>query len=293
MPNPQVSLLDVSRLNDAALAIQKAFNSKDPKHVEHAIEILRASVDTSASQDLQAVRADQVKLPEMNFIPSGLSWLDKMLGGGARRQELSIIAGVPHAGKTHLLSWLAAQFIIEQDFTVLHFNGEDILGDVVKIYSAMLNDSGMSKLYFADVTEHTFNANLIDGIIKKMKEDKNPPDIVVVDYMDLLVSSGGGEDWLAVSDTTKALRSIAKKHDLILFTASQLNYASPSSGRGLARLYRGKVGKASHADMIFLIDDVDGSTYYISVAKAKGRKMREKDFSLYADFDTMEIKPTH
>ena len=280
--------VDVTRLNDAALAIQQAYNSKDSKHVARAIELLKAAANVRASSPLLAVRADQIVLPEQNFISTGLKWLDNMLGGGGRRKELTLIAGVPHSGKTHLLSWLAGQFCIE-GMKVLHFNGEDIMGDVVKIYNMMLNDKELQRVFFADASDHTFTLQLIDDVIEALKKDGNAPDVVVVDYMDLIQSSGNTQDCLAVSETTQDLRGLAARHNLMLFTASQLNYAGPNSGRGLARLYRGKVGKASHADMIFLIDDVDGSNYFVTVAKAKGRKMRMKDFTLDVNFDNMEI----
>jgi predicted ATP-dependent serine protease len=284
--------VDIQKLNDAALSIQNAYNSKDPKFVEQAIQLLKSSVSVQINQTLRAVRADQIKLPEQNFISSGTKWLDQMLGGGLRRKELILIAGTPHSGKTHLLSWLACQYCIE-GLNVLHFNGEDIMGDIVKIYTTMLNKKEMGRVFFADASEYNFTLELVNNVIEAQKEEGHPPDVIVIDYMDLIKSPGEGQDWLEVSETTQDLRGMAARHNLIMMTASQMNYAGPNSGRGVARLYRGKVGKASHADILMMIDDVDGMSYFISMQKAKGRKLLEKDFTLSVDLGSMEITPTN
>lgn len=282
--------VDITKLNDVSLALQQAFNTKEKKYVDKAIELLKLSTRSGVGS-LRAVRADQVKIPQQVFISSGVQVLDDMLGGGGRKQELIFLAGIPSAGKSHLLAWIAAQYIIE-GMKVCHFNGEDLISDVIGMYKAMLKKKELEHLFVADVVDQAFTPNAIEAVLEQMQEDKILPDVVVVDYMDIVKGNGGGskQDWTVVSETTEMLRWIAKRFNVILFTASQMNYAGPNSGKGLARLHRAKVGKTAHADVILVIEDVDENTYFINVAKHKGRKMRNEDFTVYFDKDSMVLE---
>ena len=92
-----------------------------------------------------------------------------------------------------------------------------------------------------------------------------------------------------LSELTRELRFLGKKYNIIVLTASQMNF-SDNGGGGMARLYRGKVGKASHADIIMLIDYYSGNDYEITIEKARGRRIKNKNIYLYVDFSRMEIE---
>jgi len=287
-------VIDKSKISEAGQFIQMAWSSGNEATVRKAIAALEASLgDEIRNAAIPIFRSD--KLPEdikKPFLSTGLAWLDEILGGGLRQQELMLIGGVPHQGKTHLMVFLACSYL-SQGATVLHFNGEDLVGDVLEIYEKTLQVKRPEGLYVADVQERAFTVASIDATIQSMDVT---PDFVVVDYIDLIEGTGGEADWLNVSSTTKSLRGLAKKHNVTVITGTQLNFPPDTAyGRrgprrsAMGRLYRSKVGKAMSPDVMLLLHESDGGYYAVELAKGRGRKVINKFSNWTCDFDTMEI----
>jgi predicted ATP-dependent serine protease len=277
-------LLDITKLNDATLSIQKAFNTKDSKYVENAINILSLMLKQEVPQ-ITPIRADQIAIPETKgYISSGVEWLDLALGGGMRRQEELIIGGSPHAGKTHLLCYVSAQYV-KQGLNVLHFNGEDILGDILDIYGCMLEEKHQEQVWFVDISDK-FSVPTIEKAIETMEIK---PDVIVVDHIDCMQVDGSQSDFLEVGKVATDLRLLGKRTNSFVLTGSQLNFAGMGQ-QGMSRFYRGKVAKGGPADLVWIIDEqVDGDVY-ITVSKAKGRKMKNRKVAIQMDFDTMQVR---
>jgi len=279
--------IDKNALTDAGLLLQKAFNKGDKDSVTRAIKILTDSISTN-TEGIAPTRVDRIDLNcNHNFISSGLDWLDEAIGGGLRREELLIIGAVPHGGKTHLLSFFAGHYA-KSGLRILHLNGEDLVTDIAGIYRSFLSRKEMQNVFLADVVDHRFNADVVNSTIERMIAEKLPPDLIVADNLDIMSIPPGYQDWLGVGELARELRFIGKKHNAIMLTASQMNF-SDQGGGGMARFYRGKVSKTSHADLILTVDDVYENEYTVSVAKARGRRILKRQLHLQVDFDKMEI----
>lgn len=277
-------VLDITKLNDASLSLQKAYNTKDKKYVENAINLLSLMLKQETPQ-ITPVRADQIVIPDTKgYIPSCVEWLDSALGGGMRRQELLIIGGSPHAGKSHLLCYISAQYV-KQGLKVLHINGEDVLSDILDIYGLMLEDKHQEQIWFVDISEK-FTVAAIEKAIESMEIK---PDVIVVDHLDCMSTDGTQSDFLEIGKVTTDLRLLGKRTDSFVLTGSQLNFASMGQ-KGMARFYRGKVAKAGPADLILIINDQVDGDLYMSVAKAKGRNIRNKEIAIQLDFSTMQVR---
>jgi replicative DNA helicase len=289
---PSKAQFDQTILNDVAVDLQKAFNTGELKYIE---KIITALSNMRPAGNTVVQRADRVVLPTYGdqFLKTGIQWLDEYLGGGLRRQELVIIGGAPHQGKTHILSFLAAAYLkSNKKLKVLHFNGEDLLGDIMDIYGNALNEEEqMTRLFLADVIESKFDVPTVDRAVAN-----TPVDIVVIDHLDIMHAGGdAGADWLAVSEIARGLRFIAKKHNIIMLVGSQLNFIDESAEVpkfGMARFFRAKVGKASHADVILLMGKTTRDEIEMELAKARGRRIKNKHMLWQYDFNTMEIKGT-
>ncbi len=281
---------DTTALNDVAVDLQKAFNTGEIKYIEKIIDALS---NLRPAGNVAVQRADQVVLPSYGdqFLKTGIPWLDEYLGGGLRRQELVIIGGAPHQGKTHILSFLAAAYLkSNKNLKVLHFNGEDLLGDIMDIYSnALTDEEQLSRLFLADVIESKFDIPTVERAVAN-----NHVDIVVIDHLDIMhAGAESGTDWLAVSEIARGLRFIAKKHNILMLVGSQLNFMDESQEnpqRGMIRFFRAKVGKASHADVILLMGKTSGDGIEMELAKARGRRIKNKHMLWVYDFSTMEIQ---
>lgn len=290
--------MDKGKLSEAGKILQEAWSSGSEADVRRVIATLEQSIGEESTQEAIAVyRCDQLpeEFSKRPFLSTGLDWYDEILGGGLRQEELMLIGGVPHQGKTHLMVFTASCYL-HQGATVLHFNGEDLVGDVVEIYEKALDVKKPENLYVADVQEKRFSIASIDATLSSLTRDV-PVDFVVVDYLDLIAGTGHEADWLDVSYTTKALRGLAKKYQVAVITGTQLNYPPEnqnqrSSFRRSAntRLYRSRVGKSSHADVMLMLCENDGTYYTMELSKGKGRRIRQKFSEWECNWDTMQVE---
>lgn len=271
---------------EAVKFIQTGYNLENEEYIVKAISSLRSSISTKSYTPPSKILDMKIEKPE--FMKSGVDWLDSFLAGGLRKQELMLVAGVPHVGKTHLLSYIAGQFVIN-DFSVLHINGEDLMWDVAEIYKKILNgyDKEADKLYMSDMSDNKFSTQSVRDLLLEMKSTK--PDIVVIDYMDIMHTPRRGQDWLEAEELTRDLRFLAKEFNVIILTASQMNYESSGGGRGLARLFRSKVGKSMNADIIITADKVDDNILALNIEKARGRSILYKNIFISCDWNTLEV----
>jgi replicative DNA helicase len=282
--------LDITPLNDAAIELQRAFETGDRKHLERLVALVTPLLVVN-DEKLRVQRADQIILPPQAdfFISSGVEWFDTFLAGGLRKEELVVVGGAPHQGKTHLLGYIAASYIKAQPtFKVLHFNGEDILGDIMDIYEHALSDEEqLQRLFIADVKQARFTPTTVDLALRE-----TPVDIVVIDHLDIMQTGTDAADWLAVSETTRELRFLAKKYNVIMLVGSQLNFIDENAEQpksGMFRFFRAKVGKASHADVVLIIERSNQGKLTMELAKARGRRIFNKYMLWNCNFDTMTI----
>lgn len=280
--------IDKTLLNDPLLALQNCFNTGEYKFVEQAISQL-SKINQLGNPDrletLLPIRSDQLVIPSNHgFISTGSNWLDTCLGGGIRKEEMMVLGLPPGTGKTHLLTFLSSQFI-KQGLIGFHYNGEDILSDVDETYSKGLKQENQKNLYYIDIRD-SFTVSAVDKILT---ESEIKPDFIVLDHLDCTENEGVGQDWLEAGNTVTKLRRLCKKHNVFCLTASQIDFGN-SGNTGMQRLHRGKVSKASPADIFWIADAIVETDYYFSVGKSKGRNQKIRKFVLHLDFNTMEGK---
>lgn len=290
-------MIDKGKISEAGKLLQESWSSGSEADVRRCIAVLEQAIGEEATQEAIAVyRCDRLpaEMGKKPFLSTGLDWYDEIIGGGLRQEELMLIGGVPHDGKTHLMVFTGSCYL-EQGANLLHFNGEDLVGDVVEIYEKTLNKAKPENLYVADVQENRFSIASIDATLAGLTRDV-PIDFVVVDYLDLIAGTGHEADWLDVSYTTKALRGLAKKYKVTIITGTQLNYPAENQGQrsrfrrsANTRLYRSRVGKSSHADVMLMMQEHDGTYYVMELSKGKGRRIRQKYSEWECDWSTMSV----
>lgn len=272
MSHEELTPDQVMRLNDAGLVLRDAFTGKSLDLVHKAIRILEDI--TALKEEVVIIEPENYNEEEQEpFIPSACPWLAPALCGGVRAEELILVGGAPFAGKTHLLRYLSGNYAIA-GFSVLDFNGEDLKGDIVKLYRDVCPES-LTKIHIADVVEQKFTTNLVERVMKQQTEKGFSPDVVVIDHIDIMHSSFGREDWLGASDNVKGLRMLAKKYSCIMLVGTQLN----NDGT----LFRSKVGKMMHADIGLFITGRRANELNVFIEKGRGRKLEDR--RLYLEYD--------
>jgi len=271
-------------VQSAIMSIQKAMSSKTEadggKHIREAIHSLDKSLSLEASVQVMSAANYIMKNPDSLFIKSGCNWIDYALGGGAREEELILIGGEFHSGKTHIMSYVGSQFMIEGK-SVLYFVGEDLVNDIIGIFKNSLlaasGDDNLEGLFYVDVMETgMLNLAVIDSAVSQQKTD-----IVIIDHMDIMDTENKGQDWLEVCNISRELKFLAKKHNSIFIVGSQAIDG---------RLFRGNSSKSQSPDVIWYIEEIMEGLIQLEVKKGRGRRIKRRKVSLECNFDTMQIK---
>tara|TARA_Y100000034_G_scaffold44266_3_gene54217 strand:+ start:7848 stop:9260 length:1413 start_codon:yes stop_codon:yes gene_type:complete len=177
-------------------------------------------------------------------IPTGWQLLDKgsILSGGLARGELGTIIGVAGTGKSLFLVHLGAH-ALKYGFNVLHYTLELSEVNIGIRYDACLtgisqNDAYNLKSAIKDVLPSMTNGALfIKGYPTKsaniqtlknhirLLESRNfKPDIIIVDYADLMRSTRGYEaKRFELESVYEELRALAQEYNVALWTCSQTN----------------------------------------------------------------------
>ncbi len=290
--------LDQEKIAEAVQALNRAYNTGEERHVIKAIEALETSIE-AGEEEGKVLTTSEVNFDVDPFLTSGTPWLDEFLGGGLRRKELAMIGGESYSGKTHWLTYISAQFILG-GYKILHFNGEDILSDILLGYRrafAPFVEQDLEvedRLRFVDAVDMGFSVSGIVSVLERLEEADALPDIVVVDHMDLLYM--GVQDWTSVSKMSRGLKFLAKRFNLVVLTASQYHFQSDEGGTikkksAASRLFGGAVSKFQHLDLFLSLDGRDTMGTQLSLAKARGRKIPENalHWIINANINTMQF----
>lgn len=182
---------------------------------------------------------------------TGLTWIDKITEGGIYRNGhfLGVITAAPNVGKSLILANMAYNFL-EQDLTVLIISLEMSQQVYARRMTGLITDTCIDTLY-ASVTDcHASieefkknhpNANLIikdyptgsatpmtiDAYIEGLKRKGINPDVVILDYLNLLKPSQfhyqGDKQYIQIGYITKEIRGLSTKYEIPFFSATQSN----------------------------------------------------------------------
>jgi replicative DNA helicase len=240
--------------------------------------------------------------------------LDSYLGGGFARRELIIILGGTGVGKTAFLVNLAWSAILQEKkvfyYTfevsaerivmrllslILSQNYQEILIDPQKAIQK-LDEHVMSALFnnFIVVEAPTFSMTTaqLDSNIEKLVMQGQIPDIVFVDYADIMLSQRSyRERWLELETSYMELRSIAMKRNLVMVTASQITREGADAKQIRLEHVKGSYGKTHNADVVLSLNRTPEDKYKDNQIRLYINKNRnniaDQDVILKVDYETM------
>ncbi|WP_018249385.1 DNA repair protein RadA [Orenia marismortui] len=176
--------------------------------VEEIINPKKKKKELSVTADVKAQKINDIKIGLENRKETGISELDRVLGGGIVPGSLILIGGDPGIGKSTLL--LQTSYNISKKYDkVLYISGEESERQI-KLRADRLGTID-SNIYILAET------NLL-SIIENAKDLK--PDLVIIDsiqtiYNPNLESSPGSVS--QVRDSTNRLMQLAKKNNIPIF----------------------------------------------------------------------------
>jgi archaellum biogenesis ATPase FlaH len=201
---------------------------------------LKAGTERDIGHEYIAQLEDRFREEARNTVETPWPLINKLLCGGLGQGDLGMIAGGPGGGKSWALVAIGAQ-AVKTGHTVIHYTLELNEKYVGKRYDACLTEIpvGDIHLYKEKVKEKIENlrgglyireypagqatVNTIHSHLEKCIQQGIKPDLVIIDYADLLTSKASKEKRDKLDDIYTNLRGLATEMKLPIWTASQVN----------------------------------------------------------------------
>jgi replicative DNA helicase len=202
---------------------------------------LKAGQDKRIGHEYEKDIETRYRAEQRSPIPTSWSNINELLAGGLGHGDLGIIFGNPGGGKSWMLVNLGAE-AVKAGFTVNHYTlelSEDYVG---KRYDALFTgievqqihmnrdkvqqsiDSLKGKLIIKEFPMGKATPNTVETHIQKCRDLGHAPDLVIIDYVDLLKSKTRSVDPKdAIDDVYTAIKGMARELKVPVWTVSQVN----------------------------------------------------------------------
>ena len=202
-----------------------------------------------------------------NVVPTGWDTIDELVDGGFGKGELIIFAAPPGIGKSWALVNVGMS-AAKLGKTVAHYTLELNEGYVGQRYDSVLTGIPVPNLKFnIDEVERQVNNLSGDIIVKhyptksvglntlrasldKLKLQGKAPDVVIVDYADLLKGGSKRERHEEIEELIEGLRGLAGEYEVPLYTASQINRSGADDDIITGTKIAGSFSKLMTADFV-------------------------------------------
>jgi len=201
---------------------------------------LKAGTERDIGHEYITELEDRFRDEARSVIETPWPLINKLLCGGLGQGDLGLIAGGPGGGKSWALISLGAQ-AVKLGFTVVHYTLELSEKYVGRRYDACFTeipvgdimdnkdqvkdrlDKLRGGLYIREYPAGQATVNTIHAHLEKCIQQNIEPDLIIVDYADLLTSKSSKEKRDKLDDIYTNLRGLASEMKLPIWTASQVN----------------------------------------------------------------------
>jgi replicative DNA helicase len=230
-----------------------------------------------------------------NPIPTGWKFLDERLEGGLFPKTLTCLVGQVNIGKSIFLGNIAANMVmknknvllislemsefmyakrISAQLTQIPHNSLKLYTDELKQQIVQLERQLESKLVVKEYAPKTITVRHIDAYIAKLAHKNFKPDVIVIDYINLLKPSTKNlNSYESVKETAEQLRALSFKYNLPIVTASQLNRGAFNTASPGMEGISESIGLAATCDVIASLwqEDEDKELGIINLSMQKNR----------------------
>ena len=221
-----VDLLSKGNYDDIRSIIDSALKAGEDKTVGHEYE-----------KDVET----RYRLEERRAVPTNWAHVNELLMGGLGAGDLGMILGGPGGGKSWFLVNIGSA-AIKMGYNVLHYTLELSQDYVGKRYDAVLTgiefqqihnhrdsiekaiDSIKGKLIIKEFPMGKTTPSTIEAHIQKCVTLGTVPDLVIIDYVDLLRSRNkSSERKDEIDDVYTSIKGLARQINTPIWTVSQVN----------------------------------------------------------------------
>jgi replicative DNA helicase len=207
-----------------------------------------------------------------NPIPTGWKFFDEKTEGGLYPKTLTVFAGQVNVGKSIVLGNIATNMLLnDKNVLLVSLEMSEFMyakristqltqiphGDL-KMYTEELQEQVnhikrkvKSNLVIKEYPPKTVTVRHIDAFISKLKHRNFVPDILVIDYINLLHPIGKNlNSYESVKEISEHLRALSFKYNIPVVSATQLNRGSfNTSSPGMEGIAE-SIGLAATCDVI-------------------------------------------
>lgn len=223
-----VTLLEKGQYDDIKYMMDSALKAGQEKSIGHEYE-----------KDIETRYREEERSP----IPTSWNHINELLMGGLGIGDFGIIFGNPGGGKSWMLVNIGAQ-AVTRGYTVCHYTLElseyyvgkryDALFTGIDVQSVHKNRQAIEeavnkvkgKLIIKEFPMGKASVHSIESHIQKCRDLGHAPDLVIIDYVDLLKSKVKSIDPKdAIDDVYTATKGMARELKVPIWTVSQVNRA--------------------------------------------------------------------
>jgi replicative DNA helicase len=274
-------------------------------------DALKAGSSTDYGYDFHADFEKRYEIVNRNTISTGWEKIDNIINGGAGRKELGVVIAPTGAGKSMVLVHLGAT-ALKMGMTVVHYTLELAESVIARRYDSCLTGFPLStlnenkdaiwkqvkdidgKLIVKEYPTKTASTNTIRAHLTKLVQQGIKPDMIIVDYADLLrTTSARKEKREELEGIYEELRAIMQENNVVGWTASQTNRTGLESEIITMQSISEAFNKCFVADFIFSVSrttedrQTNGGRIYI----AKNRNGPDGlVYSIFMDTSNVDIK---
>lgn len=223
-----VELLGKGKYDDIRIQIDQALKAGQEKNIGHEYD-----------KDIESRYREE----ERNPIPTPWPNINELLMGGLGRGDLGIIFGNPGGGKSWALVNMGAEAVMK-GFNVCHYTLELAEGYVGKRYDSIFTGIDVQQIHLhRQKVEDTVNSlkgklivkefamgkctsHMIESHIQKCRDLGYPPDLVIIDYIDLMKSNRNRQEAKdEIDDIYTSIKGMARELKVPIWSVSQVNRA--------------------------------------------------------------------
>ena len=233
------------KLKEAILKSVDLLQSQSFDQIQKVInEAMNLGADNDHGHDYHKDVLDRFEMKMRNPISTHWDEIDDITKGGLGKRELGVVVAPTGAGKSMALAHLGA-FAVVKGKTVVHYTLEladtvvgqrydsCITGIDLKNLMSMKDSIVMAvehipgQLIIKEYPTKSASTRTIIGHLEKLKQKGINPDMIIVDYADLLKPTASGfktqELRHSLGNIYEELRGIGQTFDIPVWTASQTN----------------------------------------------------------------------
>jgi replicative DNA helicase len=232
------------QLKNALFSSVEMLNIGDYDSIRFLIDsALKAGQDKNIGHEYVKDIESRYREEHRSIVPTPFERFNELLQNGLGNGDLGIVFGSPGGGKSWCLIAMGAH-AVEIGFNVIHYTLELGEGYVGKRYDAYFSgvsvaevhnhrekvqsaiDSLPGKLIIKEYAPRKASISTLESHIQKCSDSEMKPDLVIIDYVDLLSSFRKNKERKdEIDDIYISTKSLARQLNIPVWTASQVNRA--------------------------------------------------------------------